>query len=85
MKEAVEKHPLVLMVISLFYPSVGGAERECQKLAGRLRDDGAMVSVLTQYSAGLPEFEQINGIMVYRKMKGWHWFEITYMLSVLRL
>ncbi len=79
-----KKQPLVLMIIGLFYPWVGGAERECHKLAGKLREEGATVSVLTQYCAGLPECEQIDGIMVYRKMRGWHWFEITYMLSVLR-
>lgn len=83
-KSVGKKQPLVLMIIGLFYPSVGGAERECHKLAGKLREEGASVSVLTQYCAGLPECEQIDGIMVYRKMKGWHWFEITYMVSVLR-
>ncbi len=41
------------------------------------------VTVLTQHCAGLPDYEVIDGIPVYRKMKGWHWYEYTYMLSVL--
>ncbi len=74
----------ILMVIGLFHPYIGGAEKECQKMAKGLREKGADVTVLTQYDNGLPEHEEIDGIPVYRKMKGWHWFEITYMLSVLR-
>ena len=44
---------------------------------------GFSVAVLTQYSDGLPEYEMIEGVPVYRKIKGWHLFELTYMLSVL--
>ena len=80
---STEKHK-VLMIIGLFYPFVGGAEKECQKLAMRLREQGTPVTVLTQYCEGLSEYEEIEKLPVYRKMKGWHWFEITYMLSVLR-
>ena len=46
-------------------------------------EKGISVSVLTQHYDGLPEYEEIEGIPVYRKIKGWHLFEITYMLSVL--
>ena len=80
---SAEKHRVV-MIIGLFYPFVGGAEKECQKLAMRLREQGTPVTVLTQYCEGLSEYEEIGELPVYRKMKGWHWFEITYMLSVLR-
>jgi len=72
------------MIIGLFYPFVGGAEKECQKLAKGLGEQGTPVTVLTQYSDGLSEYEEIEKVPVYRKMKGWHWFEITYMFSVLR-
>lgn len=71
------------MIIGLFYPFVGGAEKECQKLSRRLMEKGVEVTVLTQHSDGLPEYEEIEGIPVYRKIKGWHLFELTYMLSVL--
>lgn len=73
----------LLMIIGLFYPFVGGAERECQKLCRGLMEKGVSITVLTQYCDGLPEYEEIDGIPVYRKIKGWHLFELTYMLSVL--
>ena len=72
------------MIIGQYHPVTGGAEKECQKLSGRLLKEGISVSVLTQSCEGLPDYEVIDEIPVYRKMKGWHWFEITYMLSVLR-
>lgn len=71
------------MVISLFYPFVGGAEKVCQILSKRLIEEGFSVTVLTQHCNGLSDYEEIEGIPVYRKMKGWHLFELTYMLSVL--
>ena len=71
------------MIISLFHPFVGGAEKECQKLSKRLMEEGVSVTVLTQHCDGLPEYEVIDGISVYRKIKGWHLFEISYMVSVL--
>ena len=74
----------LLMIIGQFSPTVGGAEKECQKLSERLLQRGMGVTVLTQFFDGLPDYEVIDEIPVYRKMKGWHWFEITYMLSVLR-
>ena len=73
----------ILMIIGLFYPQVGGAEKVCQELSQKLRAAGFSVAVLTQYREGLPEHEEIEGIPVYRKIKGWHLFELTYMISVL--
>ena len=74
----------ILMIAGLFYPSVGGAEKECQKLAKKLMEKGSSVTVLTQQSDELPEYEEIEGIPVYRKIRGWHLFEYTYMLSVIQ-
>ena len=71
------------MVIGLFHPVVGGAEKACQTLSKRLMGKGISVTILTQYRDGLPEQEIIDGIPVYRKMKGWHPFGLTYMFSVL--
>ena len=71
------------MIIGLFHPSVGGAEKECQKLSKRLIENGCSVTVLTQQQNGLPEYEEVDGIPVYRKVKGWHIFELTFMISVL--
>jgi glycosyltransferase involved in cell wall biosynthesis len=73
----------LLVIIGLFHPFVGGAEKECQKVSKRLLEKGISVTVLTQCSDGLPEYEVIDGISVYRKIKGWHLFEISYMVSVL--
>jgi glycosyltransferase involved in cell wall biosynthesis len=73
----------ILMIIGQYHPVTGGAEKECQKLSGRLVKEGMAVAVLTQSSPGLPDYEIIDGIPVYRKMKGWHLYEYTYMLSVL--
>ena len=45
----------ILMVVGLFHPVVGGAEKVCQRLAQRFIAQGISVTVLTQYCAGLPE------------------------------
>jgi glycosyltransferase involved in cell wall biosynthesis len=73
----------LLMVIGLFHPIVGGAEKVCQTLSKRFMDKGIAVTILTQYRDGLPEHEVIDGVPVYRKMKGWHPFGLVYMFSVL--
>ena len=73
----------ILMIIGQYHPVTGGAEKECQKLSGRLLKEGMSVAVLTQSSPGLPDYEIIDEIPVYRKIKGWHLYEYTYMLSVL--
>ena len=73
----------LLMIIGQYYPIAGGAEKECQKLSRRLAQEGVTVSVLTQFCEGMPDYEVIDGIPVYRKMRGGHLFEYTYMLSVL--
>ena len=67
----------------MFHPVVGGAEMVCQKLAKGFIAKGMDVTVLTQYCDGLPEYEVIDTIPVYRKMKGWHPLGFTYMFSVL--
>lgn len=71
------------MIVGQFHPIAGGTEKECQKLASRLIKRGVEVTVLTQHHAGLPGHEIIDGIPVYRWIKGWHFYEYTYMLSVL--
>jgi glycosyltransferase involved in cell wall biosynthesis len=73
----------MLMVIGLFHPVVGGAEKACQALSKRLMEKGISVTILTQYRDGLPEYEIIDGIPVFRKMKGWHPLGLAYMFSVL--
>ena len=77
------KSPRVLMIIGLYHPIVGGAEKICQALSKSLYQRGVPVAVLTQRRRGLPECEVIDAIPVHRKMKWWHPFGIAYMLSVL--
>ena len=77
------KESSLLMIIGLFHPVVGGAEKVCQTLSKRFMEKGIAVTILTQYRDGLPEHEVIDGISVYRKMKGWHPFGLVYMFSVL--
>ncbi len=71
------------MIIGLYHPIVGGAEKICQALSKSLYQRGVPVAVLTQRQRGLPECEVIDAIPVHRKMRWWHPFGIAYMLSVL--
>lgn len=74
----------VLMIISLYDPVIGGAQKECQKHTESFRDLGFKVMVLTQYIKGLPAFEIINGVRVYRAIKPTKPWAITYLFSVLK-
>jgi len=78
-----QKSPRVLMIIGLYHPIVGGAEKVCQALSKSLYQRGVPVAVLTQHIRGLPDCEVIDAIPVHRRMKWWHPFGIAYMLSVL--
>jgi glycosyltransferase involved in cell wall biosynthesis len=75
----------VLMIISQFYPLLGGAELQAQLLASSLIKRGMKVSVLTRKLKGLPKYETIEGIPVYREIKtielGFLW-GIYYIVSV---
>jgi len=73
----------ILMIIGLYSPEVGGAEQECRRLSAKFSELGHDVCILTQYRQGLPAQENIDDIEVFRYIKGWHLFELTYMLSVL--
>ncbi len=54
------------MVIFLFHPIVGGAERQARKLATKLKERGVQVSVASGRLRNLKRFEYIDGIPVYR-------------------
>ncbi len=76
----------ILMIVSFFYPSIGGAEQQVLLLSKGLIERGYSVSVLTRSYKGLDSFEMIQGIPVYRKIETLSMrkcFAITYMLSVL--
>ena len=74
------------MIISLFYPSLGGSQQQALILSEHLIKKGIPVSVLTRSLKGRPSFEMIRGIPVYRRIQTlpWgKWFGVTYLLSVL--
>ena len=82
----LRERPRVLMIISLFPPFLGGAERQALTLATHLVKRGIKVSILTRSFPHLPLYECIDGVEVYRKIKTIDWkmlFGITYLLSVL--
>jgi len=70
----------ILLVLREFYcPSkpIGGAERQALKLAERLIEKGAIVTVVTgQWDWGQHRREKINGILVHRHFTGWGMFNI---------
>lgn len=57
----------VVTVIHGYYPRVGGAERQMQFLAPRLRERGIDLIILTRrYDRSLKSYEEIDGVPVYR-------------------
>ncbi len=77
--------PRILMIISLFYPALGGAEQQARLLAEQLIKRGYQVMVLTRKFKNLPDFEILGEVPTYRCIRHlpWkHWFGLTYMLSV---
>ena len=58
--------PRVAMLIQKYYPHVGGAERQIQRLVPRLQARGFEVCVITRHEPGLSRFEIIDGASVYR-------------------
>lgn len=65
--------PRILMIISQFYPLLGGAEVQAQLLACGLLKRGMQVFVLTREMKGLPRHETIDGIPVFREIKTVDW------------
>jgi glycosyltransferase involved in cell wall biosynthesis len=67
----------VLMVISQFYPIIGGAERQAQLLAQTLVEKGIQVQVVTGWwKFGTPRKEVLDRINVFRNFSCWGMFGI---------
>jgi glycosyltransferase involved in cell wall biosynthesis len=67
----------VLMVVRLFYPWVGGMERQAHKLAKSLAKRGIAVEISTGWwFRGTPQREQFDGIPVTRNTTLWEFFSI---------
>ena len=75
----------VAMLIQRYLPHVGGAERQLQQLAPRLKNLGFDVVILTRHEKGLARFEQIGGIPVYRLPASGPkaWAALTFTVSAL--
>ncbi|WLD93009.1 glycosyltransferase family 4 protein [Alkalihalobacillus sp. AL-G] len=56
----------VVMLISSFYPLIGGAETQAQRLGSKLVQQGHEIIVLTRWHKGLDKNELIDGICVKR-------------------
>jgi L-malate glycosyltransferase len=67
----------VLMVVRLFYPWVGGTERQALKLAQQLMAKGVSVEIVTGWwFRGTPQREVVGGIPVFRNQTLWEMFGI---------
>ena len=67
----------VLMVISQFYPIIGGAERQAQLLAQKLMEKNIQVKVITGWwKFRTPRKEIINDVQLFRNFSFWGMFGI---------
>lgn len=67
----------VLMVISQFYPIIGGAEKQAQILSQKLIEKGIKVQIVTGWwKWGTLRKEIIDGIPVFRNFSFWRMFGI---------
>ena len=67
----------VLMVVRLFYPWVGRAERQAQKLAQKLVENNVDVNIVTGWwFRGTPQRDEIDGIPIFRNHTMWEMFDI---------
>lgn len=58
--------PQIAMVIQRYYPHIGGAEKQLQRLIPRLQARGFEVCVVTRKETGLESFTLVDGVPVYR-------------------
>lgn len=67
----------VLMVISQFYPLIGGAENQARLLGSKLVEKGVRVGLLTgRWRPGTRRQEEMEGIRVFRHFSCWGMFGI---------
>ena len=66
-----------MMVVRLFYPWIGGTERQAHKLARKLVDRQQPVELVTGWwFRGTARREAIDGIPLYRNFTFWHSLDI---------
>lgn len=75
--QTAHRPPRVMMVVRLFYPWIGGTERQAHKLARKLVEKQIPVELVTGWwFRGTPQKEQIDGIPLTRNHTLWHFFDI---------
>jgi glycosyltransferase involved in cell wall biosynthesis/Ser/Thr protein kinase RdoA (MazF antagonist) len=73
----VDKTPRVMMVARLFYPWIGGAERQAHKLAQAMVEKQTAVEIVTGWwFRGTPQREWLEGVPIYRNQTLWEFFGI---------
>ena len=72
-----DKTARVMMVARLFYPWIGGAERQAHKLAQAMVEKQTPVEIVTGWwFRGTPQREILEGIPVFRNQTLWEFFGI---------
>ncbi len=70
----------IMLVSDVYPPIIGGAELQTQLLARKLRQRGHSVTVVTAWQVGFAEFEDDNGVQIFR-VKGLSslvpWFSVN--------
>ncbi|MGH9960674.1 MAG: glycosyltransferase, partial [Pyrinomonadaceae bacterium] len=62
-----KSQPSVLMFCTQFRPTIGGAERQAEKLAVALTEAGCRVTILTpRVDPDSPDREEVNGVIIER-------------------
>lgn len=77
LKAAADHTPRVMMVVRLFYPWIGGTERQAHKLARKLLEKQVAVELVTGWwFRGSPAQETLDGILVQRNFTLWEFLGI---------
>ncbi len=77
LKAAADHTPRVMMVVRLFYPWIGGTERQAHKLARKLLEKQVAVELVTGWwFRGSPAQETLDGIPVQRNFTLWEFLGI---------
>ncbi len=75
----------ICLCVSLFRPSLGGAERQAERLAQTLATRGYHVTVITQRLPETEQEEEMEGVHIVRAIRTWNrgaLFGLSYVLTL---